>query len=276
MTNEKYNEFTYNQLLNTPEWKRKRNLILYYERNTCQRCGSTLTRSFDTYSYRIETNIDLKFEKVLSNHIRIVSFKYKDFEVYCKTFYNIENYAEELCIKFNLIEKGKTSNLNDFTTLNAITSYFDDNKGTINVQFINFLKLEYKDTIDFEKFDIDLDGFYLDSDKNNFFEFKNRNLNVHHKCYKEGLEIWAQPNSDYITLCNICHNIIHENITIPFYHKNNEGYSLLTHCERCDGKGYIKEYNHVQNGICFACYGSGVIFDKDTQIYSIFHHLIKK
>lgn len=30
-----------------------------------------------------------------------------------------------------------------------------------------------------------------------------------------------------------------------------------TICLRCNGEGYIEKYRHVQNGICFLCWGSG-------------------
>jgi hypothetical protein len=33
-------------------------------------------------------------------------------------------------------------------------------------------------------------------------------------------------------------------------------------CQRCGGNGYIPEYQHIQNGICFLCWGEGInIFD---------------
>lgn len=28
-------------------------------------------------------------------------------------------------------------------------------------------------------------------------------------------------------------------------------------CKRCNGKGYLSAYRHVQNGVCFGCGGKG-------------------
>ena len=31
----------------------------------------------------------------------------------------------------------------------------------------------------------------------------------------------------------------------------------LDKCNRCGGKGYIQQFNHVEDGICFSCWGTG-------------------
>lgn len=31
----------------------------------------------------------------------------------------------------------------------------------------------------------------------------------------------------------------------------------LQSCKRCNGSGYIPDYKHVQDGICFSCWGTG-------------------
>lgn len=30
-------------------------------------------------------------------------------------------------------------------------------------------------------------------------------------------------------------------------------------CERCNGKGHIRGYSHVQGGVCFKCAGTGTV-----------------
>jgi len=32
---------------------------------------------------------------------------------------------------------------------------------------------------------------------------------------------------------------------------------ILGKCYKCGGTGYIEEYSHIRNGICFACNGQG-------------------
>lgn len=38
-------------------------------------------------------------------------------------------------------------------------------------------------------------------------------------------------------------------------------------CPKCQGKGYISNYKHVEDGICFLCYGSGVITQEEYTAY---------
>jgi len=33
----------------------------------------------------------------------------------------------------------------------------------------------------------------------------------------------------------------------------------MVRCDRCGGRGHIPVYNHVQGGVCFQCWGSGVM-----------------
>ena len=82
-------------------------------------------------------------------------------------------------------------------------------------------------------------------------------LQVHHKKYFIGRWPWEYDDDDLISLCENCHQKVHEEETISYY--DEKGARLkkesLTPCNRCDGKGYIPEYKHVQNGICFKCRG---------------------
>ena len=32
---------------------------------------------------------------------------------------------------------------------------------------------------------------------------------------------------------------------------------ITKNCYKCNGSGYISKYHHIQNGICFSCWGSG-------------------
>jgi DnaJ-class molecular chaperone len=53
-------------------------------------------------------------------------------------------------------------------------------------------------------------------------------------------------------------------------------------CSRCDGSGYIPKYQHIQNGICFKCWGTGsqliipAKLQKGTQSYSNFMNQINE
>jgi hypothetical protein len=88
---------------------------------------------------------------------------------------------------------------------------------------------------------------------------KEKWLHVHHKCYRAGVDIWDQSDDEYITLCNVCHRIVHDRQLIPYYDQSGRIYQFLEQCDRCGGTGYFKHYKHVQNGTCFKCNGMRLI-----------------
>ena len=78
-----------------------------------------------------------------------------------------------------------------------------------------------------------------------------RDLRVHHQCYYNDIETpWQYEEKDLITLCDECHKAYHE--------KN--GIWVVEVCDRCFGDRYIKEYEHIEKGICFKCWGKGIVF----------------
>lgn len=86
-----------------------------------------------------------------------------------------------------------------------------------------------------------------------------KGLNIHHKYYVLGRKPWDYEDEALITLCEKCHQKRHENKQVPIYNDNKEIIDYANICDRCHGSGYIPEYYHVQQGICFKCGGEGVI-----------------
>jgi hypothetical protein len=135
-------------------------------------------------------------------------------------------------------------------------SFFQKNIDS-NIEWIDFLKIKIKDESDLSKFEIDREGLYF-TRKSNANEFaKSSDLHIHHKCYRKNLEIWSQPNDEYITLCNVCHRIVHETQLIPFYNENGDILQYMTPCWKCSGQRYLYCYRHIDGGICYACNGRG-------------------
>lgn len=97
----------------------------------------------------------------------------------------------------------------------------------------------------------------IDKDKNP------KGLNIHHKYYVKDKAPWEYEDDALITLCQECHGIEHKTKKTPVYRnihlKDISGYAQI--CDRCGGEGYLPQYDHVEHGICFKCYGEGVIFD---------------
>ena len=87
-------------------------------------------------------------------------------------------------------------------------------------------------------------------------------LHIHHKYYKifnyEFVLPWNYDNDCYITLCKECHIKEHEENEIPIYidEKNTINLKNLTNCFRCNGSGYLPEFNYYLNGVCFRCGGT--------------------
>lgn len=87
-------------------------------------------------------------------------------------------------------------------------------------------------------------------------------LNIHHKYYIEGHNPWDYEEEALTTLCEECHAKFHSTTTVPIY-KDIRGTKVhvcdADTCPRCGGSGYLPQYSHVENGICFECWGEGVI-----------------
>lgn len=99
-----------------------------------------------------------------------------------------------------------------------------------------------------------------------YFDFiplnpSNLPLHVHHQHYIKGKEPWDYDDSALITLCADCHQKRHSSsVPVPLY--NHDKSSILKAnipiCDRCNGSGYLPEYDYYLDGICFKCWGEGV------------------
>jgi len=82
-------------------------------------------------------------------------------------------------------------------------------------------------------------------------------LHVRHEYYMLSKLPWDYEKKDLIMLCSECHNILHEEIEVPVYLDERKILlDNLTECPRCNGYGYIENYNHLQGGMCFRCHGA--------------------
>lgn len=88
-----------------------------------------------------------------------------------------------------------------------------------------------------------------------------KGLNVHHRYYTKGSKPWEYSNDALLTLCQDCHCKRHKDAKVPLYTPDHQLIKHLIPCSRCGGSGYLPQYNHVENGICFKCGGEGVILD---------------
>ena len=90
-----------------------------------------------------------------------------------------------------------------------------------------------------------------------------KGLNVHHKYYIKGKAPWEYEDDALITLCEYCHKKAHLT-RIPVFREVDRKrffYGNATTCSRCNGTGYLPQYSHVENGVCFKCWGEGVALE---------------
>ena len=96
-------------------------------------------------------------------------------------------------------------------------------------------------------------------------------LNVHHKYYVNGKNPWEYDDEALITLCQDCHCLEHKSTHTPVYRDlyNKQVLRYAEICDRCGGSGYLPQYHHRDNGICYLCHGEGVIVDPNDVIADI-------
>lgn len=85
-------------------------------------------------------------------------------------------------------------------------------------------------------------------------------LHIHHTYYLKDALPWEIDESGLVSLCKKCHRKRHDEEIIKVYQKDGERiyesnyfYSV---CPRCNGTGYLPHFKHVENGICFLCFGN--------------------
>jgi hypothetical protein len=89
---------------------------------------------------------------------------------------------------------------------------------------------------------------------------KSSELHVHHNYYIKDSMPWEIDDSALTSLCKKCHTKRHEKENIKVYKKYNGQLIITGHyylkCQRCNGTGYLPQFKHVEDGICFLCHGN--------------------
>lgn len=110
-------------------------------------------------------------------------------------------------------------------------------------------------TSDFLKNAYQLICFYKETiDAQNFID-----LNVHHEYYIQGHKAWEYDNDLLVSLCESCHKRRHELSDYYVYSKKGDKLMILETCDKCGGGGHLKQFDYYFNGVCFQCWGEGVV-----------------
>lgn len=97
-------------------------------------------------------------------------------------------------------------------------------------------------------------------------------LHIHHEKYIENRLPWEYKNNFLKTLCHYCHETVHSETDIPVYNEYESEIIEYTDCDRCGGIGYLEQYRHVENGICFKCRATkkNVILIKEKRLLTLY------
>lgn len=87
-------------------------------------------------------------------------------------------------------------------------------------------------------------------------------IQIHHTLYFWNKLPWEYQPKHLKVLCDLCHKLEHQVNTIYVYKDESMSEKkVIPICTKCDGSGYIPEYSHIHNGICFECFGAGCLFN---------------
>lgn len=148
------------------------------------------------------------------------------------------------------------------TSCKAVSSIFENGKA-----FRDRTKLERKEYI--EKRSVEIEKFIQSMNMPELSKFmpqigvpliEEENpifLHVHHKYYIKNKLPWEYSNEALITLCQNCHQAVHDSTEISVYLNEKMLTKLdLTKCKRCNGSGYLSKFHYYLNGICLRCEGN--------------------
>lgn len=225
---------TYEEQLNSLEWKNKRDIILERDGYKCQNCLNKIY--IEKYSLAILMGSPDKQKR---------AFSFQDFITF-ET--NIATYSSDIVIiekgDFNLISNNNNHNylvgVLDLKaeTVKSWTGSLDDDYTLFKLFHTNWTKEAILNSLN------SINWKYL------------QNLHIHHKYYQINKNAWEYPDDALQTLCWECHENLHKNINIKVMDENGVFIGERIVCDRCYGAGRFPEFGHVQGGICFKCNGA--------------------
>lgn len=221
---------TYGDLLNTDEWKTKRNEILKIDHFKCTNC-----KNANIYK---DLSIGVLHAFDANRDILLEAINGRDFVD------NMESHA------YKFLLKDIDSNDAIWKTLITNNSILIENQNAL--QELKLLISYFKtDTVNLGK-PVVINKIYNSISNEiiwqnpKYIEFS---LHIHHNFYIRGQLPWEYPKEGFRTLCRYCHHELHFDRKVPVYGKNK----ILTFCSRCSGEGWLPEFSYHQHGRCFRC-----------------------
>ena len=241
---------SYQEQLESMEWKSRRDTILNRDGNKCSFCAKGPSERVIFDDVTLYVGIDYsKSEVDCSKAILSASISFSD---YVKVG-NITKMKQGTLPNSNII--GFLSKDGDY--LYSIWKKNDD-FSSVDLKTTNVAKVQCNDGLFVDVVYIDekdLEGLKLPR----VYVLRNPLLmQVHHKRYIINKYAWEYDDCDLVTLCQDCHSKVHSFLPVQTYAFVNGKLNVMnyTPCRRCNGTGYLPEFNYVKNGICFRCRGA--------------------
>ncbi|HEA20632.1 hypothetical protein LCGC14_2592040 [marine sediment metagenome] len=245
---------TYQQLLESKEWREKRKVILKRDLFQCQQCNNSRVIN-QLHSGKYSNIIKTKYHKLV---------KIDSIEDGIGTVSTIDEETSKFLDSYSMIYYGQTlkgqKKVYGIRTLNPVEkevfkSYASAWKHLFKNPFEDNLEAKFKQLTTIRASWISK----LKEVETKFSELDWKimtGLHIHHEYYIKNKLPWNYENDALITLCMDCHEELHKNKKVPVYSNELELIGELTNCYRCHGAGWFPEYLKVENGICFRCRGA--------------------
>ena len=257
-------ELTYQEQLETKEWKSRRKEILERDGYFCSFCGKGQCKKLKIDHNTFYLGIDSSKPSISSSDFTVIE--------------SGEEFKEAIKrLKLTHLKRGPIPLSDQVGVISAEGAFFytvwttDEDYTVIKEEAFlarvicsdgYIANILYRDEDELDN--IELERVYVQDEE--------LILAVHHKFYIYGRKAWEYDDDCLVSLCQNCHSKVHEFLPVQVYDENDDG-SLevmnLTPCYRCNGSGYLPEYSHVENGICFRCRGARFeeFIADETQLY---------
>lgn len=240
----------YQEQLESLEWKTRRDTIINRDNNKCSFCGKGPSEAISFSEKTLFVGIDYSKNDIdCSKAILSIAIKWSDYIKSCR---------------IKRIKRGPLPNSNIIGFLSEEGDYLysvwkkEDNYEDVDMEQVHIAKVQCDDGIT-------VDVLYIDEKELESLKLPRVYvqqvpviLQVHHKHYIIGRKAWEYEDEVLVTLCQDCHSKVHKYLPVQTYADVDGHMKVMnyTPCQRCNGMGYLPEFNYVENGICFRCRGA--------------------
>ena len=253
---------TYSELLLSESWIRKREKIIHRDNLKCKNCFNEKLYSDEDLKSALLEQSNIIFPYVFGREIPT----YKQVKFFRTHLLSQILTSNDLIVYYlagdvnniQLIRQANSEEVNEYKNRPDIMLNERIQKASHNDEEMQILAKMFNNDTLFENI----------GGRINFIPLKNntevkwhlvKGLNVHHTYYQNGLLPWEYPEKSLLTYCQICHEELHSNCKIPRLNEDGVKIEDLTTCYRCGGSGWIPQFKHVLDGICFKCWGAKYI-----------------